>query len=58
MAETMKSWLVLFVPVVRPTERNARWLVRKQPVCVYVGDLELSGEEARAYWLRLFDTKQ
>jgi len=32
---SMKSRLVLFVPVVRPTERNARWLVREQPVCVY-----------------------
>jgi hypothetical protein len=52
-----RRWLVLFVPVVRPTERNARWLIREQPV-LHVGDLELSGEEARAYWLRLFDTKQ
>jgi hypothetical protein len=38
-AETMKSWLVLFARVVRPTERSARRLARQQPVYVYVGDL-------------------
>jgi Collagen triple helix repeat (20 copies) len=38
-AETTKSWLPLFVRAVRPTERSARFLVRQQPVYVYVGDL-------------------
>jgi hypothetical protein len=38
-AETMKSWLVLFARVVRPTERSARPLARQQPAYVYVGDL-------------------
>jgi len=49
MAETMKSWLVLFVPVVRPTERNVRWLVREQPVCVYDAQIDIgeAGDIAR-----------
>jgi hypothetical protein len=38
-ARTMKSWLVLFVGAVRPTERSAQPLARQQPVYVYVGDL-------------------
>jgi hypothetical protein len=38
-AETMKSWLVLFARAVRPTERSARPLVRRQAVYVYAGDL-------------------
>jgi hypothetical protein len=52
----MKSWLVLFVAVVRPTERNARRRVREQPVCVYVGDLELSGKgpDEIAHFLRIY----
>src|SRR5262249_32254876 len=38
-AETTKSWLVLFVRAVRPTERSARRPARQQPGYVYVGDL-------------------
>ena len=45
----MTSWLVLFVPVVRPTERNVRWLVREQPVCVYDAQIDIgeAGDIAR-----------
>jgi hypothetical protein len=44
-AETTKSWLVLFARAVRPRERSARRLARRQPVYVYVGDLGHSSRQ-------------
>jgi putative ABC transport system substrate-binding protein len=41
----VKSWLDLSAQAVRATERNVRRLARRQPDCVYVGDL--SGSKAR-----------
>jgi hypothetical protein len=37
---TTRYWPVWFVRAARPTERNARRLARRQPDCVYVGDLK------------------